>query len=161
MCDKAILGLSSLNRSNDFDSDACWPLRLFRASYKRHFRPEPLDDDCLSNSKLVLVTNTSITGCGFIQSSLPLRCHCCRVDVQIRFGCMLSSFSRSVTLSHSYNENLHNFNKRAKKWLQNPTWQATQEQEAFLTSPRKIHTATFKLWEDDFFLKLWWHWQRK
>ena len=41
MCDKAILGLSSL------DSDACWPLRLFRASYKRHFRPEPL---CLTLS---------------------------------------------------------------------------------------------------------------
>ena len=164
MCDKAILGLSSLDRSNNFDSDACRPLRLFRAPYKRHFTPESLDDDCLSNSKLVLITNTSITGCGFIQSPLPLRyavCHCCRVDVQIRFSCMSSSFSRSVTLSHSYNENLHNFNKRAEKWLQNPTWQATQEQEAFLTSPRKIHTATFKLWGGWFFLKLWWHWQRK
>ena len=162
MCDKAILGLSSLNRSNDFDSDACWPLRLFRASYKRHFRPEPLDDDCLSNSKLVLVTNTSITGCGFIQSPLPLRCHCCRVDVQIRFGCMLSSFSRSVTLSHSYNENLHNFNKRAKK-------------NGCKTRPGKQHKSKRHSWplhekfklqllscgEDDFFLKLWWHWQRK
>ena len=42
------------------------------------------------------------------------------------------------SLLHSYNENLHNFNKTAKMWLQNPTWPATQEQEAFMTSPLTI-----------------------
>ena len=54
---------------------------------------------------------------------------------------------------YTYNENLHNFNKRAKIWLQNPTWPATQEQEAFLTSPLKMHNATFKLWGGSFFSK--------
>lgn len=56
---------------------------------------------------------------------------------------MSSSLSRSDTFLNSYNVNLHNFSKSAKMWLKNPTWPATHEQEAFVTSPLKnTHNAT-------------------
>ena len=85
---------------------------FFLASYNKHFTPGSLDVDGLSEH--VFVTNISITGSGFIDAPLPFQCYCCKLDVQVRFGCMSSSLSRSATLLHSYKVNLHNLSNRAR-----------------------------------------------
>ena len=109
------------------------------------------------NFWMVLVTSTSMIGCGAIFEPPPFLCHCCNWDVQAMGACESSSSNRSFVEEQLNKENLHNLNIRANTWLQNPTLPAMHEQQALLTPPGKMHRAIFRVCGGSFFRKLWQH----
>ena len=106
---------------------------------------------------MVLVTSTSMIGCGAIFEPPPFLCHCCNWDVQAMGACESSSSNRSFVEAQLNKENLHNLNMRANTWLQNPTLPAMHEQQALLTPPGKMHRAIFRVCGGSFFSTCFWN----
>ena len=97
MCERPILGTSAFL--------SCVVLTL--ASYKRHLTTDP----DFKSSSFVLVTSTSIIGCGAIFKLPPFLRHCCNWDVHVNLLLLTDLLWRH-------------------RWLQNPTLPAMQKQQA-------------------------------
>ena len=148
MCDKAILGLSSL------DSDACWPLRLFRASYKRHFRPKPL---CLT---LSLFWSPTLPSLVVDLYSLLFPCDATAAELMCRSvlaACCLRFQGRSHFHTHIMKTCI--ILTKEPKIVAKPDLASNTRARGILDLSTK--NSYFKLWGGWFFLKVWWHWQRK